>query len=98
MNKAGVWKSTKKWNFTPNDNWTMYIQTISDDKVLGLKGDEVILELKDSKKAGQLWIKGEEMAGCYFTLKNNESSKGLTAISEKSLKVKGNSKKKCIVL
>ena len=23
MNKAGVWKSTKKWNFTPNDDWTM---------------------------------------------------------------------------
>ena len=48
MNKAGVWKSTKKWNFTPNDDRTaVYIQTISDDKVLGLKGDEVILELKD---------------------------------------------------
>ena len=98
MNKGGVWKSTKKWNFTPNDNWTVYIQTISDDnKVLGLKENEVILELKDSKKAGQLWIKGEEMAECYFTLKNIESSKVLTAISEKSLKVKGNSQKKCIV-
>ena len=23
MNKAGVWKSTKKWIFTPNDDWTM---------------------------------------------------------------------------
>jgi hypothetical protein len=99
MNKAGVWKSTKKWNFTPNDDRTaVYIQTISDDKVLGLKGDEVILELKDSKKAGQLWIKGEERAECYFTLKNNESSKVLTAISENSLKAKGNSKEKGIVL
>ena len=77
----------------------MYIQTISDDnKVLGLKGDEVILQLKDSKKAGQLWIKGEERAGCYFTLTNNESSKVLTAISGNSLKVKGNSKKKDLFL
>ena len=77
----------------------MYIETISDDnKVLGLKGDEVILQLKDSKKAGQLWIKGEERAGCYFTLTNNESSKVLTAISGNSLKVKGNSKKKDIFL
>ena len=71
----------------------MFIQTISDDnKVLGLNGDEVILELKDSKKAGQLWIKGEDRSGCYFTLKNNESSKVLTAISGNSLKAKGNSK------
>lgn len=97
-NKAGVWKSTKKWNFTPNDDRTVFIQTISDDnKVLGLNGDEVILELKDSKKAGQLWIKGEDRSECYFTLKNNESSKVLTAISGNSLKAKGNSKKKGIV-
>ena len=76
----------------------MFIQTVSDDnKVLGLNGDEVILELKNSKKAGQLWIKGEDRSGCYFTLKNNESSKVLTASSENSLKAKGNSKKKGIV-
>ena len=65
---------------------------------MGLKGDEVILENKDSKKVGQLWIKGKVRAGCYFTLKNNESSKVLTAISGNSLKVKGNSKKKDIFL
>ena len=65
---------------------------------MALKGDEVILENKDSKKAGQLWIKGKVRAGCYFTLKNNESSKVLTAISGNSLKVKGNSNKKGLVL
>ena len=99
LNKAGIWKSTSEWNFVPNDDGRVYIEIASDDNnVLGIKGDEVIPEVKDPVKTGQLWIKGEERAGCYFTLKNNESSKVLTAIPGNSLKVKGNSKKKDLFL
>ena len=61
-----------------------------ENNVLGIKGDEVILEVKDLVKTGQLWIQGEEKAGGYFTLKNSEASKVLTAISASGLKIKGN--------
>ena len=92
INKGGIWRSTNEWNFKPNDDGTIYIETTSDDnKVLGLKGDEdeVVQEVKVSNKKGQLWIKGKEMAGGYTTLKNYESSKFLTATAS-GLKVKGN--------
>ena len=91
LNKAGIWKSTNEWNFVTNDNGRVYIEIASDDNnVLGIKGDEVIPEVKDPVKTGQLWIKGEEKAGGYFTLKNSESSKVLTATSASGLKIKGN--------
>ena len=90
INKGGIWRSTNEWNFIPNDDGTIYIEDTSDDnKVLGLKGDEVVPEVKVSNKKGQLWIKGEEMAGGYTVLKNYESSKVLTATAS-GLKVKGN--------
>ena len=90
INKGGIWRSTNEWNFIPNDDRTIYIEDTSDDnKVLGLKGDEVVPEVKVSNKKGQLWIKGEEMAGGYTVLKNYESSKVLTATAS-SLKAKGN--------
>ena len=69
----------------------MYIESSTDDtKVLGIKDDdEVITEVKDLNKANQLWIKGEEKAGGYFTLKNSKSSKVLTALSASDLNIKG---------
>ena len=91
LNKAGIWKSTNEWNFVTDDNGRVYIEIASDDNnVLGIKGDEVIPEVKDPVKTGQLWIKGEEKAGGYFTLKNSEFLKVLTAISASGLKIKGN--------
>ena len=95
INKAGIWRSPNKWNFIHNGDGTIYIENTSDgNKVLGLNGsllngDEVVPEVKVSNKAGQLWIKGEEMAGGYTTLKNYESSKVLTATAS-GLKAKGN--------
>ena len=56
---------------------------------MGVKDDEVVLEIKVPNKAGQLWIKGEEMPGGYTRLKNYGSSKVLTATAS-SLKAKGN--------
>ena len=76
-----------------NDDGRVYIEIVSDDNnVLGIKGDEVIPEVKDPVKTGQLWIKGEEKTGGYFTLKNFASSKVLTAISASGLKIKGNTR------
>ena len=83
-------RSANEWNFIPHDDGTIYIETTSDDnKVLVVKGDEVVPEVKDSNKKGQLWIEGEKMAGGYTTLKNYESSKILTATAS-GLKAKGN--------
>ena len=56
---------------------------------MGVKGDEVILEIKVPNKPGQLWIKEEEMPSGYALLKNYESSKVLTSTAS-GLKVKGN--------
>ena len=90
INKAGIWRSPNEWNFIHNGDGTIYIENTSDgNKVFGLKGDEVVPEVKVPNKAGQLWIKGEEMAGGYTTLKNYESSKVLTATFD-GLKAKGN--------
>ena len=54
----------------------IYIQK-NFEHVLGIDGDEVIPEVKDENKNGQLWIKGKETNEGYFTLKNFESSKFL---------------------
>ena len=95
INKAGIWRSPNEWNFIHNGDGTIYIENTSDDnKVLGLNGsllngDEVVPEVKVPNKPGQLWIKGEEMAGGYTTLKNYESSNVLTATFD-GLKAKGN--------
>ena len=90
INKAGIWRSPNEWNFIHNGDGTIYIENTSDgNKVFGLNGDEVVPEVKVPNKAGQLWIKGEEMAGGYTTLKHYESSKVLTATFD-GLKAKGN--------
>ena len=56
--------------------------------------DKVGPQAKDTDKDGQLWIKGKETSEGYFTLENSESSKFLTAISAKELKIKGNLERK----
>ena len=93
INKAGIWRSPNEWNFIHNGDGTIFIENTSDgNKVLGLNGDEVVPEVKVPNlkfPPGQLWIKGEEMAGGYTTLKNYESSKVLTATAS-GLKAKGN--------
>ena len=94
-NKANIFKTNDTLNLVDNNEGTMFfIRNVSNNtsdgnKVLGLKGDEVVPEVKVPNKAGQLWIKGEEMAGGYTTLKNYESSKVLTATAS-GLKAKGN--------
>ena len=50
---------------------------------------KVIPEVKDSNKASQLWIKGEENAQEDFTLQHYKTLKFLTAISASGLEIKG---------
>ncbi len=75
----------------------IYIENINETKVWGTTNDgKVILEIFEEDKAEQLWKKGEPNAEGYFTLENNAWSQDyglpmiMTAISSKSLEVKGN--------
>ena len=74
----------------------IYIENMSKNKVLGVKNccndDKVIEEPMIKCKLGQLWEKGNSDKEGYFTLRNSESAMILTAISTKSLAIKGNIK------
>ena len=79
------------WIFKPKDDDLIYIENTSKTKVLGATSDgKVILEDFEEGKACQLWKKGELDAEDYFTLINSRMPKVLTAISESSLEIKGN--------
>ena len=97
MTNKGIWHSNDKWNFKNyNDDTMIYIENMSKNKVLGVKNccndDKVIEEPMIKCKLGQLWEKGNADKDGYFTLRNSESAMILTAISTKSLAIKGNIK------
>ena len=56
---------------------------------MGLNGDNVIPQVKDESKGGQKWFKGWDRGDGYFTLESSKSDMVLTAISGKSLTIKG---------
>ena len=90
-NKGELWKSVDTWIFKPKDDELIYIENTSETKVLGATGDgKVIFEDFEEGKADQLWRKRELDAENYFTLENSGVPKVLTAISERSLEIKGN--------
>ena len=91
QNKGGLWKSNDVWKFKPKgDDW-IYIENTSKTKVLAItNNNEVIQEDFEDDNAKQLWKKGESDAEGYFTLKNSEVPKLITAISSRRLKIKGN--------
>jgi hypothetical protein len=96
-NKGRIWHSNDKWNFKNyNDDTMIYIENMSKNKILGVKNccndDKVIEEPMIKCKLGQLWEKGNVDKEGYFTLRNSESAMILTAISTKSLAIKGNIK------
>ena len=79
------------WIFKPKDDDLIYIENTSKAKVLGATSDgKVILEDFEEGKAHQLWKKGELDAEEYFTLKNSEVPKLITAITSSRLEIKGN--------
>ena len=90
-NKEGAWKSDDDWEFKPQTNGLIYIENTNKTMVLGSTSDgKVIEEVKEVGKAEQLWKKGEPDAEGYFTLKNSNTAKIMTAVSKKSLEIKGN--------
>jgi hypothetical protein len=69
----------------------IYIENTSNTRVLGATSDgKVIQEFLVEGKANQLWKKGKPDDEGYYTLQNSGESKVLTAISERSLEIKGN--------
>ena len=89
--KAGLWKSVDSWIFKTKDDDLICIENTSKTKVLGATRDgKVIQEFLVEGKADQLWKKGKPDAQGYFTLENSGVPKVITAISESSLKIKGN--------
>ena len=94
INKKGLWKSVDLWNFKTKDDGLVYIENTSKTKVLETTNDnQVILEDFEENKAEQLWKKGVPNDEGYFTLENSKVPKVMTAISQTSLELKGNSKK-----
>ena len=84
--KANVWTSNDEWNIK-----NKCIQNISKQKVLGTAYDGKVIEEEFTEgKFGQLWIKGEPNNEGYFTLRNPQSQKVMTAISATGLEMKGN--------
>ena len=83
--------SNDAWEFKDKDDW-IYIENISKTKVLVPTNDgKVILEVKDEDKNEHLWEKGVPNNDGYFTLQNARG-KFMTAISPRSLGIKGNSR------
>ena len=70
----------------------IYIHNIAKTKVLGATSDgKVILEDFEVGKDHQLWKKKQKLQDeDYFTLENSGVPKFLTAISERSMEIKGN--------
>ena len=92
INKANLWNSSDSWEFITNDDddRIVYIKNTSKNKVLGvISNDRVIEEPIIKGKLGQLWEREKEYDEGFYTLRNSESLKVLTAISPKILEIKG---------
>ena len=92
QNNRGLWKSNDMWNFKSHPNSTLIrIENINKTKVWGTKNGRVILEKFNDDKHGQLWRKGKQAPGGYFTIESYKDPLWfVTATSSTSLKLKGN--------
>ena len=81
--------SNDSWNFKTKEDLIQieYYET----EILGTTNEgKIILETLEEGRNGQLWKKGEPDNEGYFSLENSQVSKVMTAISTRSLEVKGN--------
>ena len=84
INKANLWKSNDKWNFTPKG----YIENTTNKKVFENSDDnKVNEEAFDEDRPQQCWIKGEADSDGYFTITNSDSKKVLTSTLKNNLEV-----------
>ena len=73
-----------------NGGAEVYIENRASKKALETKPDGTVIEEPfEEQKVSQLWIKSKPNAEQYFTLKNSESHKFLTAMSPRELQIKG---------
>ena len=73
----------------PTNGAEVYIENRASKKVLETTDGTVIEKPFEEQKVSQLWIKSKPNAEHYFTLKNSESHKFLTAMSPRELQIKG---------
>ena len=86
VNRAHKWNSDDTWLLKPTEANNYYIENVSENKVLGIEGDQVDLVQASAK---ELWQTGEPNREGYFTLTSSSSGKALTAISANCLEIKG---------
>ena len=81
--------SNDSWNFKTKEDLIQieYYET----EILGTTNEgKIILETLEEGRNGHLWKKGEPDNEGFFSLENSQVSKVMTAISTRSLEVKGN--------
>ena len=95
MSKANSWNSTDKWELrvlkTPLQETFYYILNTSTSSVLSLEDNKVLqteVVVGDNK---QLWEMGMGTSG-YYSLKNKESGKVLTAVNDVDFEMQGKPK------
>ena len=86
--------SSETWKFDPVNNQPdslLYIEDVSTRKVLqAISGNRVKLATKVTLPgSGQLWKKGNPNIKNYYTLKNSDFSKFLTAKNTEEFEIKG---------
>ena len=87
-----IWKSNDEWIFKPIEELLVYVENVTKSQVLGTEGNEVTMEKLTHNNQKQMWEisnKGLSKNEKYFILKNFASQKVLTAVSTKSLQIKG---------
>ena len=90
QNKEQLWMSDDTWSFKTKDD-LIFIENLSKAESLEITEDsKVILQVFKEDKVEQLWKKGEPNEEGYFTLESFKAKKFMTAISQSSLKIKGN--------
>ena len=89
INKSNFWSSTEAWNLSSEGQF-VYIKNSKGD-ILTIKENNTTIHEKTMllKNANQLWEKGFIEDCGYFTLKNPQSQKLLTAVSAHGLEIKG---------
>ena len=92
ISKGIVWQSNSIYGFSSaKEKFRIKYHSNNSQKVLGATfHGKVIEEDPVEDKAEQLWEKEGLYYGGYFTLKNFENSKLMTATSKNGLETKGN--------
>ena len=88
-NNANVWTTNDELEVEFKNKYIL-IRNSSNLRVLAVRNEpDLVEENFDEGKDEQLWIQGDNNADGFFTLKNLKVQKYLTAVSERTLQVRG---------